>query len=95
MAAIFEWRGRETISRPTRSVTETRTYIRAGAQNVEVSGGDTELAWIAGAGVSKMIGRNELFADLARNVGPSSAGVIVTRDPAKSTAFSIRSTRFR
>jgi len=64
----------------TRSVTETRTYIRAGAQNVEVSGGDTELAWIAGAGISKMIGRNELFADLARNVGPSSAGVIVTRD---------------
>jgi hypothetical protein len=64
----------------TRSVTETRTYLRAGAQNVEVSGGDTELAWVAGAGISKIIGRNELFADLARNVGPSSAGVIVTRD---------------
>jgi hypothetical protein len=27
-----------------------------------------------------MIGRNELFADLSRNVGPSSAGVVVTRD---------------
>ena len=64
----------------TRSVTDTRTYVRAGAQNVEVSGGDTELAWVAGAGISKIIGRNELFADLARNVGPSSAGVVVTRD---------------
>jgi len=64
----------------TRSVTDTRTYVRAGAQNVEVSGGDTELAWVAGVGISKIIGRNELFADLARNVGPSSAGVVVTRD---------------
>src|SRR5690349_1981215 len=64
----------------TRSVTDTRTYIRAGAQNVEITGGDTELAWVAGAGISKIIGRNELFADLARNVGPSSAGVVVTRD---------------
>jgi len=64
----------------TRSVTDTRTYFRAGAQNVELVGGDKELAWVAGAGISKMIGRNELFADLARNVGPSSAGVIVTRD---------------
>jgi len=64
----------------TRTAAETRTYFRVGAQNVEVSGGDTELAWLAGAGVSLMIGRNELFADLSRNVGPSSAGVVVTRD---------------
>jgi hypothetical protein len=64
----------------TRTVTDTRTYLRVGAQNVEVTGGDKELAWVAGAGISKIIGRNEVFADLARNVGPSSAGVIVTRD---------------
>jgi len=64
----------------TRSATDTQTYLRVGAQNVEVTGGDKELAWIAGAGISKIIGRNEVFADLARNVGPSSAGVIVTRD---------------
>jgi len=64
----------------TRTADETRTYLRAGAQNVEVTGGDSELAWLAGAGISKAIGRNELFADLSRNVGPSSAGVVVTRD---------------
>jgi len=64
----------------TRTADETRTYLRVGAQNVEVSGGDSELAWLAGAGISKAIGRNELFADLSRNVGPSSAGVVVTRD---------------
>jgi hypothetical protein len=64
----------------TNTADDTRTYLRAGAQNVEVTGGDSELAWVAGAGISKLIGRNELFADLARNVGPSSAGVIVTRD---------------
>jgi hypothetical protein len=64
----------------TRTADDTRTYLRAGAQNIDISGGDSEVAWVAGAGVSKAIGRNELFADLARNVGPSSAGVIVTRD---------------
>ncbi len=64
----------------TRTADETRTYLRVGAQNVEVTGGDSELAWLAGAGIAKAIGRNELFADLSRNVGPSSAGVVVTRD---------------
>ena len=64
----------------TRTVADTRTYLRAGAQNVEITGGGKEVAWVAGAGISKIIGRNELFADLARNVGPSSAGVVVTRD---------------
>jgi len=64
----------------TRTAAETRTYFRAGAQNVEVTGGDSEVAWVAGAGVSFLIGRNELFSDLSRNVGPSSAGVVVTRD---------------
>jgi hypothetical protein len=64
----------------TSTADETRTYLRIGAQNVDVSGGDSELAWLAGAGISKAVGRNELFADLSRNVGPSSAGVVVTRD---------------
>jgi hypothetical protein len=64
----------------TRSATETRTYLRVGAENVELISGDKELSWLAGAGISKIIGRNEVFADLSRNVGPSSAGVIVTRD---------------
>ena len=64
----------------TRTAAETRTYLRAGAQNVELQSGDSELAWLAGAGVSLIMGRNELFADLSRNVGPSSIGLIVARD---------------
>jgi len=64
----------------TTSAAETRTYFRAGAQNVEISDGSSETAWVAGAGVSFLIGRNELFTDLSRNVGPSSAGTVVTRD---------------
>jgi len=63
-----------------RTVADTRGYLRAGAQNVELQNGDSEIAWIAGIGVEKMVGRNELFADLSRNVGPSSAGTIVTRN---------------
>ena len=63
-----------------RTVAETRSYLRAGAQNVELQNGDSEIAWLAGVGVEKMVGRNELFADLSRNVGPSSAGTVVTRD---------------
>jgi hypothetical protein len=64
----------------TRTAAETRSYLRAGAQNVELQNGDSEIAWIAGAGVSFLVGRNELFADLSRNVGPSSAGTVVTRN---------------
>jgi hypothetical protein len=64
----------------TRTAAGTRGYLRGGAQNVELQDGDSEVAWIAGAGVSLALGRNELFADLSRNVGPSSAGVIVARD---------------
>jgi hypothetical protein len=64
----------------TRTAAETRGYLRAGAQNVELQSGDSEVAWIAGAGVSLLAGRNELFADLSRNVGPSSAGAVVARD---------------
>jgi hypothetical protein len=63
-----------------RSVTETRSYWRVGAQNVELEDGSKELAWLAGAGVILVAGRNELFFDLSRNVGPSSAGVLVARD---------------
>lgn len=63
-----------------RTATDTRSYLRAGAQNVELQNGDSEIAWIAGVGVEMMMGRNELFADLSRNVGPSSAGTIITRD---------------
>jgi hypothetical protein len=63
-----------------RTVTDTRSYLRAGAQNVELQNGDSEIAWIAGAGVELMMGRHELFADLSRNVGPSSAGTVITRN---------------
>jgi hypothetical protein len=70
--AEFEWN--------RRTATDTRSYLRAGAQNVELQNGDSEVAWIAGAGVELMMGRNELFADLSRNVGPSSAGAIITRN---------------
>jgi hypothetical protein len=64
----------------TSNAAETRKYLRAGAQNIELQNGDSKVAWVAGAGVSFLAGRNELFADLARNVGPSSAGAVVTRD---------------
>jgi hypothetical protein len=64
----------------TRTAAETRGYLRAGAQNVELQDGDSDVAWVAGAGVSMLLGRNELFADLSRDVGPSSAGAVVTRD---------------
>jgi len=63
-----------------RTATDTRSYLRAGAQNVELQNGDSEVAWVAGVGVEFMAGRNELFADLSRNVGPSSAGTIIARD---------------
>ncbi len=59
---------------------ETRSYFRIGAQNVELLDGSSETAWLAGAGVNFLIGRNELFLDGSRSVGPSSAGVIVSRD---------------
>lgn len=64
----------------TRNAAETHGYLRAGAQSVEVASGGSETAWLAGAGINWLAGRNELFVDLTRNVGPSSAGVIVARD---------------
>ncbi|MEO8062083.1 MAG: hypothetical protein ABI821_04975 [Pseudomonadota bacterium] len=64
----------------TRNAAETRKFLRLGAQSVELIDGGSETAWLAGAGVSFVLGRNELFADLARSVGPSAAGAVVTRD---------------
>jgi hypothetical protein len=64
----------------TRSEKETRAFLRTGAQNTETPSGTNETSWLAGAGISWVLGRNEIFTDLARSVGPSAAGVIVTRD---------------
>ncbi|MBC8026523.1 MAG: hypothetical protein H7Y89_11050 [Steroidobacteraceae bacterium] len=64
----------------TRSVSETRTFLRAGAQNVSLPSGADETAWIAGGGINWIAGRNELLADIVRSVAPSSAGVVITRD---------------
>ena len=63
-----------------RTSEDTRAYVRVGGQQVETFFGDKENAWLLGAGTSWIFGRNELFLDAARNVGPSSSGFIVTRD---------------
>jgi hypothetical protein len=59
---------------------ETRSYLRLGAQSVELLDGERESNVVLGAGLNFLMGRNELFLDAARNVGPSSAGALVTRD---------------
>lgn len=64
----------------TRSASEKRTFLRAGAQRVDFQDGDSATAWLAGAGVSMPIGRQLLFMDLSRSVGPSSSGAVITRD---------------
>jgi hypothetical protein len=64
----------------TRNAADTRKYLRVGAQSVELVNGEKETAWLAGGGLSALVGRNTLFVDLSRNVGPSSAGIVVTRD---------------
>jgi hypothetical protein len=64
----------------TRTIKDTTRFFRLGAQNVELPTGDNTVAWLAGAGVSLLLGRNELFTDVSRSVGPSSAGVVVARD---------------
>jgi len=64
----------------TRTVTDTRYFLRVGAQNVKFEDDTKETAWLAGAGMSLERGRNQLFADLTRSVGPSSAGIVITRD---------------
>ena len=64
-----------------RTASEIETFLRAGAQQIDYERGDrSETAWLAGAGVSMPVGRNTLFADLTRSVGPSSAGVVIARD---------------
>jgi hypothetical protein len=63
-----------------RSASEIRTFLRGGAQRVDFSAGDSATAWLAGAGVNMPIGRNQLFLDLSRGVGPSSSGNVITRD---------------
>ncbi len=64
----------------TRKASGTRSFLRAGAQNVELAAGGSDIAWLAGAGVSFIRGRNEIFTDLSRSVGPSSAGSVISRD---------------
>lgn len=64
----------------TRTIKDTNRFFRLGAQNVELPTGESTVAWLAGAGVSLLLGRNELFTDVSRSVGPSSAGVVVARD---------------
>jgi hypothetical protein len=64
----------------TRTIKDTTRFFRLGAQNVELASGGSNIAWLAGAGVSLLLGRNELFTDISRSVGPSSAGVVVARD---------------
>jgi hypothetical protein len=63
-----------------RTVADTRAYFRVGAQNLELVDGESETAWLIGAGTNWILGRNELFLDVLRNVGPSSAGTLITRD---------------
>jgi hypothetical protein len=71
-----------------RTVTDTRWYIRAGAQQLDFTLLDVddneishkETVWLAGAGVNFMLGRDEMLLDLTHNVGPSSAGTVVARD---------------
>jgi hypothetical protein len=68
--------------------TDTRWYVRAGAQKIDVQAADefgilieeAKTAVVGGAGMNFLLGRNELFLDLSRNVGASSAGVLVARD---------------
>ena len=64
----------------TRNAADTQKYLRLGAQNVELPTGGSEVAWVAGGGASVLMGRHTLFVDLSRNVGPSSSGIVVTRD---------------
>lgn len=64
----------------TRTAKDTQRFFRLGAQNVELPSGEEKVAWLAGAGVSVIVGRNEIFTDVARSVGPSSAGLVVSRD---------------
>ena len=66
----------------TRTASGSRKYLRLGAQNVDLPSGDKETAWIAGGGASILRGRNTVFLDLSRGVGPSSSGIVVARPAA-------------
>jgi len=67
---------------------ESRSYLRIGAQKLDILAAnefgilsqDSKTEVTGGAGISFLMGRNELFLDLSRNVGASSAGVLVARD---------------
>jgi hypothetical protein len=67
---------------------ESRSYFRIGAQKLDILtanefgilGQGSKTAPTGGAGIEFLLGRNELFLDLSRNVGASSAGVLVARD---------------
>jgi len=45
----------------TRSVADTRSFVRLGAQNVKFEDGSSDTAWLAGAGVNLARGRNTYF----------------------------------
>ncbi len=64
----------------TQNAAGTQTFLRGGGQSVEISAGNKKTEWIAGAGVSRDVGRNQVFFDLTRGVGPSSAGVVIARE---------------
>jgi hypothetical protein len=63
-----------------RTATATQSFLRVGAQQVNLPTGEDVTAWVAGGGVDWVAGRNEIFADIARSVAPSSAGAVITRD---------------
>ena len=63
-----------------RSASEVVTFLRGGAQKVTYENDREVTAWLAGVGVNMPAGRNTLFADLTRSIGPSSAGVVIARD---------------
>jgi hypothetical protein len=64
----------------TQNVAGTQTFLRGGAQQVEISQNQKKVEWLAGAGLSRDVGRNQIFFDLSRGVGPSSAGLVITRE---------------
>lgn len=64
----------------TRSAADTRTYFRVGAEQLEFIDGGNDISWVAGAGVSFQRGRNDMFIDLSRSIGPSNAGLVISRD---------------
>ena len=64
----------------TQNAAGTQTFLRGGAQQVEISQNQKKVEWLAGAGLSRDVGRNQIFFDLSRGVGPSSAGLVIARE---------------